>query len=203
MSPARLARYMPAAKGDKHLALRLYIWNGRICEALYLPMQFAEVSSRNAIQLPVGKRFGEDWFENDKFRNLLAEKMRGELDETVRKERKRRKHYFTQNHIIAGLSFGFWIRLMTKAYDNQLWANGVVNSFPNAGKDEDREAIYQRLDRLRRFRNDIAHHVAIFDRKPQSELQNAMHITNSICSDTHWLAASLSNVSRVINERPS
>jgi hypothetical protein len=41
LSHARLARYLPAARaanGDHHLALRLYIWNSRLCEAMYLPL---------------------------------------------------------------------------------------------------------------------------------------------------------------------
>lgn len=202
LSSPRLSRYLPAANGDKHLALRLYIWNARLCESLYLPLQFAEVAARNAIHIPVGKRFGDRWYENPKFINLLPDRMKGELSETVRKQRKRRGNLLDGNHVIAGLSFGFWASLMTSAFDKQLWMHGVAASFPGATADEGREAIYKRLDRMRIFRNDVAHHVAIFDRKPQMHFQNALHITNWVCSDTHWLSAEVARVSRVINERP-
>lgn len=202
LSPARLGRYMPAAKGDPNLALRLYIWNIRLCEALYLPLQFAEVAARNAIQVPIGKRFGPSWYINQKFINLLPERMKFELSETLRVEiAKRGAIALKQDHIIAGLSFGFWVSLMTSAYDKQLWMRGVTSSFPGAAPTDDRQAIHARLDDMRKFRNDVAHHVAIFDRSPQREFQNALRLTEMVCSETHWLSAETARVSAIINER--
>lgn len=203
ISQARLERYLPAAKGDKHLALRLYVWNARLCEALYLPFQLAEVSSRNAVQKPVGKRFGPKWYESDKFRNILSDRMKDEIDETVKKEKAKRNKWFTENHVVAGLSFGFWVRLMTSSYDKQLWANGVVNSFPNVAKAEGRPEIHARLERLRKFRNDVAHHVAIFDKNPNTQFQNSLHLINLVCSETHWLTTELARVNQIINSRPT
>ena len=176
LSTARLARYLPAAKGDKHLALRLYVWNARICEALYLPLQFAEVSARNAISLPVRKRFGDGWFNNQKFSNLLPERHKANLSATITKEGKRRSLKLNQDHIIAGLPFGFWVSLMTKSYQNHLWINGIKSSFPGASKSVKREEIYEKLDQMRHFRNAVAHQYAIFDRGPQKEVQNALQI---------------------------
>nr|WMC97385.1 hypothetical protein RAR13_01315 [Aminobacter aminovorans] len=202
LSPARLARYLPAANGDKHLALRLYVWNARLCEAMYLPLQTAEVAVRNAVQIPVGKRFKNQWYTNPKFLNLLPARMKGELEETVRKETKKRGAALTQDHIVANLSFGFWANLMTRAYDKHLWAIGVRQSFPGAGAREDREAIYQMLDQMRSFRNEVMHHYAIFDRGPQAKFQNVLHITKMVCPETHWLSLHLSRVSQIINARP-
>lgn len=202
LSAARLARYLPAAKGDRHLALRLYVWNARLCEAVYLPLQTAEVAARNAIQIPVERRFGANWYESLKFVNLLPDRMKEELSDTVRKERKKRGAALTQDHIIANLSFGFWCNLMTKAYDKHLWVNGVGQSFPGAAAGEDREAIYLMLAAMRSFRNDVMHHYAIFDRGPQKSFQNVLQITKLVCSETHWLTTQLSRVSQVINDRP-
>lgn len=202
LSAARLARYLPAANGDKHLALRLYVWNARLCEAMYFPIQTAEVSARNAIQKPVGKRFGAQWYSSPKFINLLPQRMKDELRETVRKEQKKRGAALNENHIIANLSFGFWANLMTRAYDKHLWAVGVKQSFPGAGAHEDREAIYLMLDDMRSFRNEVMHHYAIFDRGPQAKFQNVLHITKLICAETHWFSSHLARVSQVINARP-
>jgi hypothetical protein len=202
LSPARLARYLPAAKGNKHLALRLYIWNARLCEAVYLPLQTAEVAVRNAIQIPVGRRFGDKWYAESKFINLLPDRMKHELAETVRKEGRKRGGALTQDHIIANLSFGFWANLMTVAYENHLWLNGVRQSFPGASAADDREAIYLKLDDMRGFRNDVMHHYAIFDRGPQKRFQNVLNITKLVCPETHWLTTQLSRVSQTINDRP-
>lgn len=202
LSPARLKRYLPAANGDIHYALRLYVWNARLCEALYLPMQLAEVSARNAIAIPVQRRFGVKWYQNAKFLNLLPNRHKETIEGTVKKELKRRHVHLNQDHIIAGLPFGFWVALMTRAYDKQLWANGIVNSFPNANKAESRETIHRKLDQLRHFRNNVAHHFAVFDQKPTSEYQNALDIIGFVCIETQWFTAQISRVGQTINDRP-
>jgi hypothetical protein len=90
-SKARLHPYLSAAKGDSHFALRLYVWNARLCAALYFPLQIAELSLRNAICLPIRKRFQSEWFQNPKFINILPDRMKAELSEKVDTERKRKE----------------------------------------------------------------------------------------------------------------
>lgn len=202
ISPARLARYLPEAKQNKHLALRLYVWNSRLCEAFYLPTQVAEVATRNAIHKPIVRRFGLSWFDSIAFKNILPPRLVAELEKIVTEERAARRATFSEDHVVAGLSFGFWQNLMTQAYDNHLWANGVRNSFPHLPRAEDRQTIYDALDQLRRFRNKIAHHYAIFDRGPRAELQNTTKIIGWICGDTRWLVDELTNVVRVLSRKP-
>ncbi len=202
LAAARLGRYMPAAQGNKHLALRLYVWNARLCEALYLPLQFAEVSGRNAISVPVVKRFGATWFDEDKFRNILPERWRETLSNTVRKEKGKRGHSFTANHVIAALPFGFWVHLMARSCDKQLWATGVRVAFPLARAVDTRETIHARLEKMRTVRNDVMHHFAVFDKGPKAEADNARYLVNLVCGDTDWLIGQLSTIDRVINDRP-
>lgn len=202
LSPARLGRYMPAANGCRHFALRLYVWNARLCEALYLPLQFAEVSCRNAISMPVTKRFGLNWYEDHRFENILPLRTKETLKETVRKEKAKRKAAFTVNHVIAALPFGFWANMMTRSFDKHLWANGVRVAFPLAGPNDTREVIYERLEKIRNIRNDVMHHYAVFDKGPQAEIQNALHLVGLICSETEWFAHQLGTMPRVINDRP-
>jgi hypothetical protein len=63
MAPARLARYMGAAKGDKNRALRLYIWNAHLSREFYLPIQLTEVALRNSIHAQLSNLHGANWFE--------------------------------------------------------------------------------------------------------------------------------------------
>lgn len=203
LSPARLGRYLSAAGGDKHLAFRLYVWNGHICQSLYFPLQTVEVAARNAIVIPIRKRFGDSWFTNPKFINLLPARMKDELAETVSRERKRRRIDPTQHHIIGALSFGFWQDLMGASYDKHLWANGLGGSFPNAPANVDRAGIYVMLGEIRMLRNDVMHHYAIFDQRPQARYQTALTLAGYICAETHWLITHLSQVSQVINDRPA
>lgn len=203
LSAARLARYLPEAKGDRHLALRLYVWNTRLCEAFYLPIQFAEVAARNAIHKPVNARFGAGWYRDTGFRAVLPDRLRQELDKVVADEQRLRRARFTGDHVIAGLSFGFWLNLVTSSYEKHLWTNGMKSSFPNLERGDDREVVYRCLDQLRHFRNKIAHHYAIFDKGPREQLQNAFRVIGWVSTDTHWLADELTNVVRVLSRKPT
>lgn len=202
LSPARLARYLPEARGNKHLALRLYVWNARLCEAFYLPTQLAEVAARNAIHRSVERRFTATWYANPAFHSILRPRLKEELDKVAADEQRARGHLFTVNHVVAGLSFGFWLNLLTSSYTNQLWANGLRSSFPALPRHIGRQALYDRLDQLRKFRNKIAHHYAIFDKNPRAELANTMSIIEWICPETHWFATELSTVVQVLSRKP-
>ena len=96
------------------MALRLYVWNARICEAFYLPLQLAEVTIRNRIHAGVILRYGTGWEAQGRFLCTLPQRLQSELNETLRKERVVRGAALTINHVVAGLSFGFWVNLLTK-----------------------------------------------------------------------------------------
>jgi hypothetical protein len=204
ISPERLARYLPDALGDKQLALRLYLWNARISETFYFPIQTAEVAVRNAIKKPLEKKYGNQWYKEGKFTNLLSDYKKNELSKVIRLETgKRGEAVLTQNHIVAGLSFGFWVGLMASAFKNHIWVNGINQSFPNAKAEDDQKSIFNKLEKMRCFRNQIMHHYAIFDKKPQTEYQNILAISKLICDDTHWLIKRCSNVGQTLNKRPT
>jgi len=203
ISPARLKRYIPTAKGDPQFALRLYLWNVRICEAFYFPLQTAEIATRNAIKKPIEKRFGDRWFDNPKFINLLDDHKKEELRKTVEKEsNKRSTTSIDQNHITGGLSFGFWVNLMTTRFSNHLWVNGIFQSFPHANKDDTQESIYNKIEQMRRFRNQVMHHYAVFDKPIRNEYQNTLDICAMICPETHWYLKINTQAGRIIESRP-
>lgn len=193
---------MPSAGNDAQFALRLYVWNIRLCEALYLPVQFAEVASRNAILKPVQKRFKVNWFINPAFANILPNRLRQELSDAVLKEGRKQGAALTEGHVVSALSLGFWVALMGSSYDKHLWHNGVKASFPNASKTIDRPAIHGMLEDLRKLRNDFMHHAAVFDRNPQARLANVMNLIALISSDTEVYVQSLNRLNQVINQRP-
>ena len=201
-SNARLSRYLPAAGGDKHLALRLYVWNARLCEEFYLPLQTAEVCVRNAIADTLVRRYGEGWYSSPAVHNLLLERHSAELNEVARSEQLERGINFTRDHVVAGLSFGFWVGWMTSRYQNHIWMMGVNRSFPNAPANLALGDAHAAVDQLRRFRNKVAHHHAIFDRQPIAEYQNVERVLNWVSPAALWLTRQLSSPSRVINKRP-
>lgn len=167
ISKYRLSRYMSAAKNDRHMALRLYIWNIRICESFYLPVQFAEVGARNAIMVPVNKRFKAQWYDAPAFQNILTPRFQNELKETVAKQKRKHGQAMMGHHVVSALSLGFWVEMMSASYDQHLWANGIHNSFPGAAAGTNRAELFLMLEDMRRLRNAVMHHEALFDRSPQ------------------------------------
>lgn len=202
MAPARLARFAAGTGGDKHRAFRQYVWNARLCEEFYLPLQIAEISIRNAIHKTLTRRFGEDWPSNAGFIAQIPDRYKDEVRKVVNDERIAKGRGFTVDHVVAGMTFGFWVHLLTARYDELLWQGGVKRSFPHIARNVTREDVYVKVDQLRVFRNRVAHHFAIFDRRPMGEYQNLLELLSLICPDTEWAVKQLANPARVINARP-
>lgn len=202
MSPARLNRFSAGAGGDKHRAFRQYVWNARLCEEFYLPLQVAEITIRNAIHQTLTRRFGSDWPTSSAFIEQIPDRYKSEVRRVVNDERAAKRAGFTVDHVVAGLTFGFWVHLLTARYDDLLWQGGVKRSFPHVAKGTTREQVYLKVDRLRAFRNRVAHHFAIFDRRPTAEYQNLLDLVSAICPHTEWVVRQLANPARVISARP-
>lgn len=203
ISPARLGRFSGTVGGDKHKALRLYIWNSRLCEEFYLPIQIAEVSIRNSIHYTLTRRYTGQWYCNPAFVDMLTLKYKSELQRKVSERKQAKGNDFTVDHFVAGMTFGFWVNLLTSRYENLLWQQGMRRSFSSISNGTSRETVYQKVNQLRVFRNKVAHHYAIFDRRPAAEYQNIQDIVSWSCKDTLLLMKQVSNPSRVINMRPT
>jgi hypothetical protein len=202
LSEARLGRYLLAAEGDADLALRLYVWNVRLCEAFYLPCQMVEIACRNTIARALAEHYGARWFAHEPFCSTLPNRLRDELDKAALHQRAKHGSRLTGDHIIGTLTFGFWVHLMTRGFAFTLWKRGFRAYFPYMPSGTSQMDLYQRMDRARMFRNRIAHHDAVFDKRPTAEHASLLVLIGWICADTHWLLARLTRVPRTINARP-
>ncbi|RXH05961.1 hypothetical protein [Bradyrhizobium vignae] len=202
MSPARLARYMGTTKGDKHHALRLYVWNARLCEEFYIPLQFSEVSLRNSIHRRLTELYGTAWFDQPRFTGIIPDRHKDEIAKVVADERQKRGRSFMPDHVVAGMSFGFWQNLLGSRLEFVLWRGGIQAAFPHLPNGFGRNEVYRRLERLRKFRNAVMHHYAIFDKGPTDEYRNIRTLLEWMCPDTLWLMSELSNPAAVLQRRP-
>lgn len=200
LGPARLRRYAEG-KGGRNHALRMYLWNARLCEALHLPVQIAEVCVRNALSRGLQRRFGDRWYQDQRLLSHLPPTLSGELGRVMQAERLKHGR-ISSDHVVSGLSLGFWAHLTTQTNQKIIWHGSICENFPNLPASADPAVIHDRLARLRRFRNRMAHHNAIFDKKPTAEYQNIQSIVGWICVDTLWLMRQVCNPARVIAERP-
>ena len=142
------------------------------------------------------------WFDNGGFMEQVVDKYAAEVGRVVRAQRALRRGAFTVDDVVAEMTFGFWVHLLTSRYDDFLWQGGVFRSFPKVPAGMTREDVYLRVDRLRNFRNKVAHHFAIFDQQPTAEYRNLLDLVEMVCVETGWLIRQLANPARVIGAKP-
>lgn len=206
LSPARIGRYMPAAGSDLDLALRLYVWNGRLSEAFVLPCQFAEVAIRNAIATAVAYRFrrsGSWHLPGSPFEHVLNAEGLRQLAAARGRATTEHGGSATVDHCIANLMFGFWTVLTGQRYRNQFWATGIHRYFPGAPAGTTVVDLHRRLVAIRDWRNRMAHHYALFDKGPAAEYDNILTVIGWISPELRSLTVHVSRVGAVIAARPN
>lgn len=196
LSPERMATYVTAAGGDREKALRLYTWNTGASAAFYGPQQGLEVALRNAMHRELSATYGAGWYDDPRC-GLDA----GTLSRIAgAKDELRRDGYaIDPPHVVAALSFGFWVALLGRGghppggggpkrnYEMTLWRPCLFRAFPNAKMG--RRQVHEPLNYLRTLRNRIAHHEPIFTRHLEADYQNILAVTGWICPSTRdWIA---------------
>jgi len=205
LTPERLTRYLrKEPQADLHRALRLYLWNIQLCQAVHCPLHFAEVAARNGIQKAMESHFKRsDWYELGSFKAQLSETIKNELEYAVDKSRKEHGSKLTANHVVAGLSFGFWSHLMTRNFERcGVWPKQFRLAFPHKNPGLQRDRVLYRLELIRDFRNRVAHYMAIFDQDIQQTYSTMLELIGWCSPHALWLAESLSQVEAVLSNRP-
>src|SRR5689334_17826844 len=90
LSPQRFTRFRPTASQDNNFALRICIWNARLCEEFYIPIQFCEIALRNAIHGRLTEVFGDAWYADQTFIRAIPKRHKEELAKTVFDEQRKR-----------------------------------------------------------------------------------------------------------------
>ena len=198
----RIERYLPAAKGGREKAFQLYVWNGCLCEAFYIPLHYAEISVRNAIHNRLLDRWNDKWFENPAIAKTLAPRQKSDLELLLKAEKRRHGNGLTAHHLVSELSFGFWQHFLTKRFGRILWADGMKSAFPNLPAEMGRQEVHNRIEAIRKWRNRIAHHKPVFDQGPMKKHQETLQLIRWVCHETaDWVTAN-SQVPAAIDLRP-
>jgi len=154
LSLPRLKRYIRAAHGDARAAERLYWWNIEVSAALLGPLHCLELALRNALHNALVRHHGRpDWWAVAP----LNERGRRLVDDAHRACR-RRPRPTTPDDVVAELSFGFWVSLIShgSGYDRMFWVPVLHSAFPYyRGR---RDGLYRDLTSLVLLRNRVMHH---------------------------------------------
>ncbi|MEU4404032.1 hypothetical protein AB0F88_05860 [Streptosporangium sp. NPDC023963] len=161
-STPRFTPYLDVSGRNVMRAWQLYRWNVEVSEAFYGPLHCLEIGLRNAEHDQLRARYGRaDWWEVAPLRNHDAFKIAKAREDLGRRSR-RSGIPFTADDVLAELSFGFWVSLLSQAYDRHLWVPALHRAFPHySGR---RGELRDNLQAMVLFRNRIMHHEPIHHR---------------------------------------
>ncbi|WP_143230876.1 hypothetical protein [Actinosynnema sp. ALI-1.44] len=151
LSEARFGKYLDAHGGDVDAAFHMYVWTVSVGGAFYPLLHFAEITLRNALHSALVAEFGrEDWWTvaplTDYSQNLVKkaqEKISGSATPP------------NPNQVVAKLTLGFWVSLLSDTYDRALWVPALHRAFP--GYKGRRDRLHAELEALRDLRNRVMH----------------------------------------------
>lgn len=155
LSAARFAPFLNAAAGDHVRALEIYDWHAELATASFEAIHHFEVIVRNSIDGVLGEGqpqapLKETWLLD--FDTLQPGAIKRVI---VAIERSEKGKPITRGGVVAGVPFGFWVSLFNKHYD-ELWRRRLRLAFPHGSPS--RKDLAGSMDRIRRFRNRVAHH---------------------------------------------
>lgn len=172
MSTERMAPYLRIARGSQARALRLYVRNVALGSAFLGPLQALEVTLRNSVHALMSARHGSNWYETV----CLEDPQRRGID-TARRLLLREGKTESPGRVVAAASFGFWVGLFAKAYEESLWRPLLHQAFQPVPS---RTVVHEQLNRLRTLRNRIAHHESILGRKLSDDHQRILDILETL-----------------------
>lgn len=197
LSEPRFARYLAQSNGKDIDAIYLYHWNCSLAQSLYFPLHMWEITFRNKLNAFLYWKYqNANWPYDQK----LVRQLKGNDEKRLREARERQESLRRVNRaptdaIVADLSAGFWVSLLTNAYTIPfVWRTNIGRIFPNNGALAQGNAWSLSNDLLD-VRNRIAHHEPIFHlqlagvRTAADQLLVAMSATSSAYANaccTFW-----------------
>lgn len=178
LSTPRFNAYRDRADADDLDCVARYMWDMALASAMWPAIHLAELTIRNAIfdfgeretsRRPLQYRQIRCWLDA----GLLQQGEEKDVTDAIKRLSPGQR---TPGHLVASLSFGFWVHLCNAPYEQgrkdgpRIWpaATGMFYRAPKAQKT--REGIRRRLAQVNETRNTIAHHRPLWDRKPVKRL---------------------------------
>jgi len=191
----RLSSYLERTDRDEHAALRLYDWNIRASGALIEDICRLEVLFRNSVDMKLAdhcqrRGWRTEWYLHDRW---FTPEGLSDIKE-ARHRARRAGGIERRGKVIAEFSFGFWKFLCARHYLTSLWVPALGGAFPLHPSGPDpravRSDVHNRMTRVHKLRNRVAHHEPIHNRDLAGDWQALVEIAGWICPDTrNWIVA--------------
>ncbi|MFC5183250.1 hypothetical protein [Actinomadura harenae] len=201
LSRSRLNPYLLATSAQTDAVLGLYTWNVEVSAAFYGPLHWLEVSLRNSLNDRLREHHGcDDWW---RVAPLLPES-RLKVDDARRKARRKvvRDHDrpVTCDDVVAELTFGFWVELLSRASDRGFWVPVLHRAFP--GYHGPRRNLHKPFLSMVLFRNRIMHYEPIHDRPLEKRHATLYWLLGCIDAELVTQARTFDRVPEVLAQRP-
>ncbi len=193
----RLAPYVRAAQRDNVSVVALYVWNLQVSEAFYVPLHCLEICLRNSVHEQLKAKFHRpDWWSTTR----LAEQHASKIDKAQSDLRRKGVSQPTADDIVAELSFGFWVSLLSRRYDRHLWVPALHRAFPNYRGS--RELLRDNLEAMVLLRNRIMHHEPIHHRHLAADHAKIYRLLDYLAPEPALWLRTVDRVPQTIALRP-
>ncbi len=209
ISPIRLQRYLTATNQSKVRAMKLYEANLKVSQAFHPLLGLFEVVLRNNINTILENYFNDsDWIINQKggFMNdpslTYRQKQTGKKitndflkNEVLKIEKKLRSRgiAITSGKIIAEQTFGFWTDLFA-VHHYRLLKGKPIQIFTALPPNTNRNNIFGKLTKIRKFRNRIYHYEPICFSSSQIDFKETVEVYQHLIQLFTWLDPQLIGV---------
>lgn len=190
---ARINRYLVACGGNRKKAIILYRYNIKLCQNFYAILGVFEVTLRNTIDNHYRIQFtAVNWLEtqsehNGVFNNSIFQRGNFESRRLIRSGIKKLNLKYTHDRLVSSMSFGFWIMMFNKLQFS-VCGKTLHHIFLNRPAGALPREMYKELDRIRDFRNRVAHYEPVcFDVFHQKNTAYAREHYDLICKYAEWL----------------
>jgi hypothetical protein len=196
LSQVRLESYRHEADSDLDM-LTNYFWNIDLAESLVPSLHAVELAVRNSIHATLTAHFDDElWFYKP---GVLGWGQIGQLANALENLSRKRAEP-TPGRIVAALTFGFWVALLSGNYERDLWQPDgfrlLHQAFPHASP-ASRKQVHTRLNRLRELRNRVFHHEEVW------HLSHLPVLYDEIYETIGWISPVLQQAIRSVDNFPA
>ncbi|MEV7778033.1 hypothetical protein [Kitasatospora sp. NPDC088351] len=156
-----------------------------------------EVTLRNALHAALRREHGRpDWWSAaplDTDGDRLVSEARRKC------ERRIRHRQVTADDVVAELSFGFWVKLLSGRHARTFWVPALHRAFPSdIGRRDD---LHRRFVTMMRLRNRTSHHEPIHHRHLEAGHATLHHLLACLDAEPAAQALRLDRVPAVLKQR--
>lgn len=164
------AQFISKSRLASYSNLKEYRDNLLLSKDFYIPLSVIEVSLKNSLDLYFINTIGKDWLFDKSF---IKPQLQIKIDSAIKILNQNNKLYsknkqINHNNLVSELSFGFWMMLLKKPYQQYLRYKDLKQIFPNLPSSKEkkinRHFIFTKLNNIRLFRNKVFHHDKIISK---------------------------------------